>query len=184
MLHRLMLSLFDTLMFSGTLMFFGVGMGPTDTEKNETGALINIGNFGTAEGEKDILASGKFWEAIMSGDQTKISQVLGPLMSTVNKQGQQEKKTASEFGNRGGGTNAGMQMVGDKTRSTIDSMIAELTGKGASTLGATGSNLLSTGLAGHEAGFNAATKLQEESMAKWNDIFKSAADVAVPILMG
>ena len=119
--------------------FFGIGQGSTAREKGEQGALAAIGNFGTSEGESDIMASDKFWKSILSGDPGKISQVLGPAMSGINKRGQQAKQTAAEFGNRGGGTNAGMQMTDDSTRASIDQMIAELTGKGADTLGSTGS---------------------------------------------
>src|ERR1700726_4264899 len=86
--------------------FFGIGMGPSGAQKADAGALGAIGNFGTSEGEADIGASDKFWQAILSGDPGQIARVLGPEISAVNKQGQQAKKTASEFGTRSGGTNA------------------------------------------------------------------------------
>lgn len=153
--------------------FFGFGGGFSEREKGEQGALAAIGNFGTAEGESDIMASDKFWKSVLSGDPGKISQVLGPAMSGINKRGQEAKQTASQFGNRGGGTNAGMQMTDDTTRASIDKMIAELTGKGADTLGSTGSNLLGIGLGGHEAAFNAAEEMQKMDMAKWSGIFST-----------
>ena len=90
---------------------FGIGFGPSSQEKNQYGETGALANFATGEGEKDILASDNFWQAILSGDPSKISQVLGPQISGINKRAQQQKKTAGEFGNRGGGTNAGMQMA-------------------------------------------------------------------------
>jgi hypothetical protein len=164
--------------------FFGIGMGPNQGQENEASALTGIGNFGTSEGEKDILLSDNFWQAILSGDPGQISKVLGPEMSAVNKQGQQAKKTASEFGNRGGGTNAYMQTTDDSTRTAIDSMISRLTGTAAGALGSSGSGLLSTGLSAHNAAFNADTTIHDENQAKWGDIFKSAVDVGTAAFKG
>ncbi len=184
MLHNLILWLLHHLMFSGTVSFFGLGQGPSGAEKREAGALASIGSFGTGEGEGDILASDNFWKSILSGDPSAISKVLGPEISGINQRGQQEIKTASEFGNRGGGTNASMQMAGDTTRTSVDQLIASLTGKAAGALGASGQNLLSTGLSGHEAAFSAEQTIQQQKAAKWNDIFKSIADVAGGLFTG
>ena len=184
MLEHLMFRLLDCLMFSGTVMFFGIGMGPSGAEKTQYGDIANLSNFATSEGEKDILSSDQFWQAILSGDPGQISKVLGPQMSAINKQGQQQKKTGAEFGNRGGGTNAAMQMTDTNTRTSIDSMIAELTGKAAGALGGAGSGLLSTGLSGHIAGFDAATTMQKQNEAKWGDIFKGITSVASSLLPG
>lgn len=164
--------------------FFGIGMGPNREQKSQYADTANLANFSTAEGEKDILASDQFWQAILSGDPGQISKVLGPAMSGANKRGQETKQTASQFGNRSGGTNAGMQMTDDKTRSSIDTMISQLTGTAAGTLGSTGGGLLSTGLAGHEAAFGQATTIHDENAAKWNDIFKSSMEVASSVMGG
>jgi hypothetical protein len=158
--------------------FFGIGMGPSGGEKTQAGAIGSVANFATSEGMADVGASDKFWRAILSGDPGQISQVLGTAISSANRQGQEAKKTASEFGTRSGGTSAGMQMTDDKTRSDVESLIANLTGKAAGALGSSGSGLLSTGLSGHEAAFDASKTMHDENLAKWNDIFKSTADVA------
>jgi hypothetical protein len=105
-------------------------------------------------------------------------------MSTVNKQGQQQKQTLAQFGNRGGGTNATAQTIGDTTRSTIDAAVSSLTGNAASALGASGSSLLSTGLSGHEAAFNTADTIHQQRLAQINDIFKSIASVAAAPFTG
>jgi hypothetical protein len=184
MLHTLIFRLFDYLMFSGTLLFFGIGTGPSSQEKSLEAALASAGNFGIGEGEKDILASDNFWKAILSGDPGQIAKVMGPEMSAANKKGQESKKTASEFGNRGGGTNAGAQMTDDKTRSTIDQMISQLTGSAASNLSSSGHGLLNAGIGANQAAFSAAQTIHDQNSAKWNDIFKSAATVAAAPFTG
>ena len=83
-----------------------------------------------------------FMKAITSGDMTKIGQVLGPQIRGVKEQGQQTLQTMGQFGNRGGGTNAAAQTVHDKTRSTIDDMIAQLTGSSVTNLGNQGMGLV------------------------------------------
>src|ERR1700757_4231819 len=88
--------------------FFGIGEGPSGAEKTQAGDIGAIGNFATSEGMADIGASDKFWRAILSGDPGQISQVLGTAISSANRQGQEAKKTASEFGTRSGGTAASM----------------------------------------------------------------------------
>lgn len=157
--------------------FFGIGLGPSSQEKQQYGALANIGNFGTSQGEGDISASDNFFKAILSGDPTKISQVLGPSISAANKSGQEQKKTLSEFGNRSGGTNAAAQNIDTNTRSSIDQAIASLTGNAASALGASGQGLLAAGLSGHEAAFSEADTIHQQHSAQINDLFKSIASV-------
>jgi len=164
--------------------FFGIGMGPSGAEYGELGALANAGNFGTGEGEADIGASDKFWQGILSGDPTKISTVLGPEESAINKRGQQAMKTTAEFGNRGGGTNARTQQFGDTTRTSLDTMISDLTGKAASTLGQTGSSLLSSGISADTSAFSAANTVQQQHEAKINDLLKSIAAVGAAPFTG
>lgn len=164
--------------------FFGIGMGPSGDEKSQYGAVAGIANFGTSEGEGDILKSDDFFKSILSGDPSKIAKVLGPQMSTINKQGQQEKKTLSEFGNRGGGTNARAQSIDDTTRTSVDSLISSLTGNAASALGASGSGLLAAGLNAHETAFSEANTIQQQHAAKMNDLFKSIASVAAAPFTG
>lgn len=164
--------------------FFGIGEGPSGEEKGQYGALAGIANFATGTGEKDISSASDFWHSILSGDPTKISQVLGPQISSINKQGQERKKTTAEFGNRGGGTNAFMQMADTDTRTGVNDLIGSLTGSAASNLGNLGSNLLSTGVGAHEGAFDMSKIIHDQNLARWNDIFKSVADVAGPLLMG
>lgn len=184
MLDKLIRSLLEHFLFAGTVCFFGLGMGPDKNQKGEFGALKGIADFSTSQGQGDILASDNFWKGILSGDPAQISKVLGPEISGINKRAQEQKKTSSEFGNRGGGTNAGNQMIGDKMSSEVSEMYAALAGHAAGALGASGSSLLSTGAGAHGEAFNEATKLHEESMSKTNDIFKSITSLAAAFVPG
>jgi hypothetical protein len=158
--------------------FFGIDEGPSSQEIAAAGQLGQIGNFATSTGEANINASDEFFRSILSGDPGQISKVLGPAMSSINKQAEQSKLTTAEFGNRGGGTNSRTATAGDTARSSIDSLVGNLTGTAASTLGTTGQNLLSTGESATSADFSAQTQIQKQKAAKWNDIFSSIASVA------
>ena len=158
--------------------FFGIGQGPSGAEKQQYGIMSNLENFGISRGEKDITQAQDFWSAILSGDPTQISKVLGPEISAVNKQTQEAKKTASEFGNRGGGTNAAMQTLDDKSVAAVRSMISNLTGSAAGALGSGGAGLLGMGESAGTAAFGEAQTMQQQQAAMWNDIFKSISKVA------
>jgi len=178
MLDNLIFRLLRYLVNAGTVSFFGVGMGPSGEEKQAYGEMSNLGKFGIGHGEKDISQAENFWSSILSGDPSQISKVLGPQISAVNKQTQEQKKTASEFGNRGGGTNAAMQSLDDRSIAAVRSMISNLTGEAGGALGSLGGGLLSTGAAATGEAFGQAKTMQEQNQAKWNDIFQSIAAVA------
>jgi len=164
--------------------FFGIGEGPSGAEKTDAGILGNVANFGIGQGEGDILKAQNFWSSILSGDPSKISQVLGPEESAINKQGQQQKKTLAEFGTRSGGTAAVGQTIGDTTRGSIQSMIAQLTSGAAGSLGNLGSGLLNTGASASTAKFGEDKTIHDQNSAKWNDIFKSAIAVGAAPFTG
>lgn len=164
--------------------FFGIGIGPSSGEKKEAGSLGSLAGFATGEGEGDISASDNFFKSILSGDPGQISKVLGGAISGINKRGQEEKKTNAEFGNRGGGTNASNQLIGDKSRSAVDNLVGNLTSGAASALGSQGSGLVNTGASAHEGSFSEEETLHKQQSDKWNDIFKSISAVASSVLTG
>jgi len=164
--------------------FFGIGVGPSKEEKRQFGEMGNLATFATSRGESDISTADNFWKAILSGDPSKIAQVLSGPTSAINKQAQERKKTAAEFGNRGGGTNAAMQLADTETRTSYDELISSLTGGAASALGASGSSLLATGASAHEAAFSEANTIQQQRQSKLNDIFKSITSIASAFLPG
>ena len=164
--------------------FFGIGQGPTSEEKGLLRGLTSTSGFATGEGMGDIKLADNFWKSILSGDPNKISKVLGPQTSAINKQAQQQKKTLSEFGNRSGGTNAASQEAGDSVRKAYDSMTSDLTGKAAGALGASGSSLLGQGIGANEGAFSEANTIQQQRSAQLNDIFKSIASIGIGYATG
>jgi hypothetical protein len=164
--------------------FFGIGQGPNAGEGKQAGDTGALADFATSTGEGDIGAASGFWKSILSGDPSKIAQVLGPEISGINAQNQQNKKTQSEFGNRSGGTNASNQAADDKTRGSYNAGVSGLIGKAAGELGSLGSGLLSTGLSGHEAAFGQQQTIHDQTLAKWNDLFKSITSVAAAPFTG
>lgn len=119
--------------------------GSNPTLSSAIGKFGQIGGFATGLGEKNVAQGSKFFSDIVSGDPTKQARALGPEISSVQGQKQQQLKSMAEFGNRSGGTNAAAQMAGDTARASINNMIASLLGTSASALTSSGSSLLSTG---------------------------------------
>lgn len=158
-------------------MFFGIGQGSTDQQQKEQGLLSGVADFGVNQGEKDTTKATDFWSAIASGDHDAIMRVLGPQISNIKAQGQQVKQTASQFGNRSGGTNATLQRVDDTTRTNVNDLISSLTGASVSGLASAGSDLLHTGVGASTSSFDAATTIQKENAAKWNDVFNSISEI-------
>jgi osmotically-inducible protein OsmY len=157
---------------------FGIGGGPSKQEKVAYQGLNQLSGFGASHGENDIANSEKWLNAILSGDRGAISTLLAPQISGIKQRGQNQLQTSSQFGNRSGGTNAGNQMSGDNITSQINDMIDQLT------QGAIGESAqLGTNLTGQASGnyvnlFGEAKTMQEQEQARWNDIFKSVAQVA------
>jgi hypothetical protein len=157
---------------------FGIDQGPSTQENTQYGNLTSTSGFAANAGEGDLTASSDFMKSILSGDPAKIGQVLGPQIRAIQGQGQQKKQTLAQFGNRGGGTNATAQTIGDNTRSSINDMISSLTGSAVSGLNNTGQNLLGMGMSGFGTAFGEANTMQQQRAAKWNDIFSSIGDTA------
>ena len=130
---------------------FGIDMGVSGDQKQQYADLTSAGGFATGEGEGDISASDKFFKDILSGDSTKTAQALAPQIGAAKTSAQQNAKTAEEFGNRGGGTNASSAAEGDRLHSDITGLVGETTGKAASTLGSEGGGLLDAGIGANEA---------------------------------
>ena len=121
---------------------------------------------------------------IFSGDPSKISAILAPQISSLKTSVQQDQKTNAMNNNRGGGTNASTAAAADKAHADITNLTGNLTGQAASTLGSEGAGLLSTGLAGNEAGFGEAKTIHEQHLAQINDIIKGAVSVAAAPFTG
>ena len=153
-------------------------MGVSGDQYAQHGALEQSSGFATGLGEGDLTASSKFMQGILSGDASKITSVLSPLISSAKTSAQQTQKTNTEMGTRSGGTTASNIAATDKGHSDITSAIAGLTGTAATTLGTEGAGLLSAGMAGDQVGFDQAGAIQKQKLAKFNDIISSIAATA------
>src|SRR5208283_4834807 len=111
---------------------------------NATANAGQIMNFGTNLGEKNLTTGSNFYNDVLSGDPTKIGAILGPELSGIQQQGQQQIQTAGEFGNRSGGTNAGAQTNIDTQRANVEKLISQLTGQAASGVTGIGESALGT----------------------------------------
>lgn len=163
-------------------MAFGIDSGPSTQETTQYNNLSGLSGTEANIGLSDINQSGAFMSAILSGDPARIGQVLGPQINAIKQQGQQQKQTLGQFGNRSGGTNAEAQTIGDTTRTQINDMISSLTGSAVSGLNNTGLALTSNAQSGFGTAFNQANQLQAQRAAKWNGIIGGIAGVAGGIL--
>lgn len=137
--------------------------GSNPTLNRDINQFGQIGSFATGLGESNLSQASNFMSSILSGNQSKIGKVLGPEISNIKGQGEQSKLQTAQFGNRGGGSNASMQMADDKSRASINSMISSLLGSSASGLASSGSSLLGQGMQayGQQAG------LSQERVQNW-----------------
>lgn len=126
----------------------GLFGGSNPTLNSQIGTLGNLGNSSVTSGQQNQNTASSFFNSILSGDADK---VLAPQIAGIKGQGQQQKQTLSQFGNRGGGTNATAQMSDDTTRKGINDLIASLTGSAATNLASLGTTQVGQGLSAYGA---------------------------------
>jgi hypothetical protein len=156
---------------------FGIGMGASNQEKQAYGNLNNLAGFDSSHGQGDISLGEDWMRGILSGDPSKISKILGPQIAGIKNRSQQSLQTASQFGDRSGGTNAGLQMTGDNIDSQINGMIDSLTQGAVGGITSLGANLVGQGAQNYGQVFNEANTMQQQEQARWNDIFNSISGV-------
>ncbi len=150
--------------------------GSNPTLSSDITGAGNISNFGTTLGEGDLTQSSDFYKDLLSGDPTKIGEILGPQLSNIQKQGQQQIQTAAEFGNRSGGTNAAAQTNIDSQRQNAQQLISQLTGQAASGLTGIGESALGTGL---QANAQQAQESQEQLQNQRNSLLSNVIGSAI-----
>ena len=163
---------------------FGIDMGVSGQQQSQYNNLTSASGFATGLGDSDLTASSNFMQGLLSGDPTKIATALAPQISAVQQRTQQAKDQTAQFAPRSGGTAASTAAADTAGRSEITSMTGDLTGKAASALGSEGAGLLSTGMSGDITGFDEASKLQQQKLAKFNDIINSGISVAAASFTG
>jgi hypothetical protein len=152
-------------------------MGPSSGEKQAYGNLNNLAGFDSSHGQGDISIGEDWMRGILSGDPAKISKLLGPQIAGIKNRSQQSLQTASQFGDRSGGTNAGIQQTGDHISSAIDGMVDELTQGAVGGITSLGTNLVAQGAQNYGQVFNEAHTLQQQEQQRWGDIFNSISGV-------
>ncbi len=138
--------------------------GSNPTLSKDINQFGQIGGYATGLGEQNLSQASNFMSSILSGDQSKIAKSLGPQISSIQQQTQQEKQAQSQFGPRGGGTTAKAQMYGDTSRASINEMINSLLGSSAGGLASSGQNLLQQGTGAYGQQVNA-SQLQMQNWA-------------------
>lgn len=156
---------------------FGLGMGPSGHEIGDRNNVNQAAGFATGTGEGLLSKSSSFISALLSGDQSKISEVLAPFTNALQKQAGQRKATTAQFGNRGGGTNASMQAVDDSTRAQSNDAVSSLTSGALSTATSLGSGLLNTGMNGFGMTFDMDKTMHDQSAAQLNDLAQTIASM-------
>jgi hypothetical protein len=156
---------------------FGLGVGPSQQESQNYNALFGSSAFATGAGESDITSSDAFLQAILSGNNAQIMQLLAPQVNAAKTSAQNLKLKNSQFGSRSGGVVASNNALDDSTRSDISGMVGNLTGTAASSLGSQGAGLLGLGMSGYGTGFGEADTMQKQRASQWNDLFNSIASV-------
>lgn len=165
-------------------MSFGLGQGETTNQSNSYNGLYGNAGFASNLGQQNLTASSDFMRDLLSGDPTKISQVLAPQISGITGRAQQQKQGLAEFGNRSGGNTSAAAGIDSGVNAQITNLTGSLIGGAANSLGSMGENLLGQGSSDFNASFQNATTLQKQNAAKWNDIIGSIAGVAGGVLGG
>jgi hypothetical protein len=138
------------------------------SDSNLSSAMGNTNNLASAtssQGLQNTSAGSNFNLSILSGDKSKIGQALAPEISAGQDQAQQSKKSTSEFGNRGGGTNASNQNVDAATRGNMTKLVGGLQSGSANSLLSSGSSLLSTSLGADQQ----SAEMSAQQMKQWSD---------------
>lgn len=163
---------------------FGIDMGVSKEQQGQFNQLAAGSSFATGMGEGALTSSNKFMEDLLSGDPTKVASALAPEIAGQQKQTEQAKNQIAQFGPRSGGTAAAVANMDTASRGNIINLAGGLQGGAASSLASTGTNLLGLGMEGNKAGFDEASQLQQQRLAKFNDIMSSIANVASGALTG
>lgn len=138
--------------------------GSNSSLSKDLGTTDQIAGFAAGTGESNITAGSNFEKALLSGDSSKVSQALAPVISADKTMAQQGNKTTAEFGTRSGGNAASTAATSDKVHSDITKLIGSLTGNAAGTLLSSGSTLLAQG----EGATMDNAKLSQQQMENWS----------------
>lgn len=163
---------------------FGLGMGPSGGETGATNALTDESGFAGSVGQGLLTNSSAFINALLSGNQGDIAKLLAPQIGEISKRANEKTQTNAEFGSRSGGTNASNQNTMDTARSSVNDLIASLTGSALGAGASLGSDLLGKSMSGYNDVFSQNLTEQQQRLAKINDIFSSIGKTAGAVAGG
>jgi len=145
--------------------------GSNPTLNKDINQYGQIGGFATGLGQQNLTQASNFYSSLLSGDPTKSAKVLGPEIAGQQQQTQQARNVTSQFGTRGGGAGASMQMAGDVSRANINNQISSLLAGAAGSLGSMGGSLLGQGM----QAYGMQQQASQQQMQNWqNSIFGGA----------
>ena len=130
-----------------------------------------IGDTQSNQGQGYENQAGSFWSSILSGDSSKQSQALAPIISAAKTRSSQDQKTSTMFGGRSGGTAAFNASAADKLHSDLTNLIGSLTNSSASNLANLGKSEVDTGL----ASYGMQQQASQEQMDNWKQSILGSA---------
>ncbi|MGI4815982.1 MAG: hypothetical protein ACRYGG_21985 [Janthinobacterium lividum] len=147
--------------------------GSNPTLNKQIGDMSSLAGNATTAGLSNLNTASSYFRDILSGGGKKS---LAPQIASIQKQGGQQRSTLAQFGNRGGGTNATAQTIGDRTAGSVNDLVANLTQGAASSVAGIGSGLLGAGMDASKS----AASFSEEQMKNWMDsiLGKSVTSIA------
>lgn len=119
----------------------------------------NEGKAAFSAGEKDLTNASNFFNSILSGDMSKISQVLAPEIAGIKGRAGQEIAGVNQFQGRSGGSAAEVESINAGTEAEINNMIASLVPTAAADLANIGATQTGAGLGAENLAEGAASAL-------------------------
>lgn len=154
-------------------MSFAGGLfgGSNPTLNSDIDQMGGLASFLNTTGTSDVATSSNYMKTLLSGNSSDVSKLLAPQIGAIQARSSQQKQQLGEFGGRSGGTVASMIKSDDDVHAQINDMVSNLTGSAVTSLGSTGSGLLSQGA----AAINSQAALSQEQMKnQQGGIFGSA----------
>jgi hypothetical protein len=105
-----------------------------------------IGKKALKHGKRDLDEVGSFFETLLSGNRTAVTQTLAPEIQAVKDQYDATKRSIGEYGPRGGGQVAAIGSLEEKEAGQIGGLYSGARQRGAAGLGEVGQALGGLGL--------------------------------------
>jgi hypothetical protein len=150
---------------------------PTEKEQKRFGSLSDE-QLAAGQGAE---TAAQTYDMNLLNDPTK---ALAPEISAGQGQVEQQQLQNSNFGNRGGGTNASTQNAENANRGNIINLMGETQGQAASALGSLGTSEVGTGSSalGNEA--DLANQRRQQQVSDVNGVAQGAASIATGMMGG